>query len=143
KRGKGERGATMVLAAILNPVLAAFAGLAWGTAMVYGANQEGRRAADMAALATASAMPMFNLATSCQVTSSNYVPLPGTPNLPGIPATTVPTTAPPPTTPQTTVPQTTVPQTTVPQTSVPPTSVPETPLTPTPPAIDPGNNPMN
>jgi len=63
-RFRGEQGATMVVAAILIPVLAVFAGLAWGTAMVYGANQEGRRAADMAALATAAAMPTFNVASA-------------------------------------------------------------------------------
>src|SRR6266568_7516787 len=81
-RCHGERGATIVMAAILIPMLAVFAGLAWGTAMVYGANQEGRRAADMAALATAAAMPMFDLNASCKVTSSNYQPLPGTPDIP-------------------------------------------------------------
>src|SRR5947209_2122677 len=109
KRCHGERGATMVMAAILIPVLAVFAGLAWGTAMVYGANQEGRRAADMAALATAAAMPMFNLNASCKVTSSNYQPLPGTPDIP-VPGVTAPST----TVPSTTVPSTTIPSTTVP-----------------------------
>ena len=57
----------MVLAAILVPVIVIFAGLAWGTAMVYGANQEGRRAADLAALATAASLPALNLNASCTV----------------------------------------------------------------------------
>src|ERR1043166_9610992 len=88
KRFRGEQGATMIVAAILIPVLAVFAGLAWGTAMVYGANQEGRRAADLAALASASEFPMFNLSTSCQVTGTNPLTVPST----TIPSTTLPTT---------------------------------------------------
>src|SRR5947199_6574671 len=134
----------MVMAAILIPVLAVFAGLAWGTAMVYGANQEGRRAADMAALATAAAMPTFNLATSCKVTSQNYVPLPGTPNI-QVPGTTIPpTTTTSVTLPPTTVPQTTVPQTTVPQATTTSITVPNpTQLTPVPSPIDPTGNPMD
>jgi hypothetical protein len=140
----------MVLAAILIPVVAAFAGLAWATAMVYGANQEGRRAADFAALATAASLPMFNLSASCQVTGSGTLTLPGTsttttPTLPG--GSTIPTvtTQPPPTTPSTLPGGSTIPPTTLPGGStIPPTTLPAVPAAPTPPLpVDPINNPQN
>jgi hypothetical protein len=74
----------MVMAAILIPIVVVFAGVAWGTAMLYGANQEGRRAADMAALAAAAEIPFVNLDVQCNgasVTTGN--PLPCNPmNLP-------------------------------------------------------------
>jgi len=123
----------MIVAAILIPVLAVFAGLAWGTAMVYGANQEGRRAADLAALASASEFPMFNLSTSCQVTGTNPLTVPST----TIPSTTLPTT------PSTLPGGTTIPPTTLPGgTTVPPTTIPSG-GTSIPPIPDPVNNPQN
>jgi hypothetical protein len=133
----------MVMAAILIPVLAVFAGLAWGTAMVYGANQEGRRAADMAALSSAASFPMFNVSTSCKVTGTDTLTPPTT--LPGgttIPSTTTPTTQPPPTTPTTLPGGTTIPPTTLPGGStIPPTTLPALP--PPPPIVDPVTNPQN
>src|SRR3954453_17942608 len=84
-RFRGEQGATMVMAAILIPVLAVFAGLAWGTAMVYGANQEGRGAADMAALSSAASLPLFNLSVNCKVTGSDTLSTPST-TLPTVPS---------------------------------------------------------
>src|SRR5256885_9519094 len=66
-----------------------------------------------------------SLATSCKVTSQNYVPLPGTPNI-QVPGTTIPpTTTTSVTLPPTTVPQTTVPQTTVPQATTTSITVPD------------------
>src|SRR5438477_1818536 len=59
-----ERGAVMVLTALIMSVLAIFAGGTMAAVTLYGANQEGRRAADLTALAAAASIPTLNL-TAC------------------------------------------------------------------------------
>src|SRR5256885_4478331 len=56
-----ERGAVMVLTALIMSVLAVFAGGTMAAVTLYGANQEGRRAADLDALAAAANLPTANL----------------------------------------------------------------------------------
>jgi len=52
-----EQGAILVTTAVLLTAVAAFAGLALGTAGLYGAAQEGRTAADLSAVAGAASLP--------------------------------------------------------------------------------------
>ena len=65
----------MVLTALFISVLAIFAGGTWAAVTLYGANQEGRRAADLSALAAASNLPTANL-TVCNTDICNPVHLP-------------------------------------------------------------------
>jgi hypothetical protein len=59
-----ERGAVMVLTALFMSVMAIFVGGTLTAVTLYGANQEGRRAADLAALSAAASLPTLNL-TAC------------------------------------------------------------------------------
>src|SRR5688500_3099595 len=61
---RGEAGATLIVAAVLLTAVAAFAGLLLAGGSVYAAAQEGRRAADLAALAAAANLPTLNLGTT-------------------------------------------------------------------------------
>ena len=61
RRCRGQEGATLVTAAVLLTAVAAFAGLLLAGGSVYAAAQEGRRAADLAALAAAANLPTLNL----------------------------------------------------------------------------------
>lgn len=61
RRCRGDDGATLVTAAVLLTAVAAFAGLLLAGGSVYAAAQEGRRAADLAALAAAANLPTLNL----------------------------------------------------------------------------------
>jgi hypothetical protein len=70
-----ERGAVMVLTALIMSVLAIFAGGTMAAVTLYGANQEGRRAADLDALAAAANLPTANL-TTCNTGVCNPVQLP-------------------------------------------------------------------
>jgi hypothetical protein len=69
-----ERGAVMVLTALIMSVLAIFAGGTLAAVTLYGANQEGRRAADLTALAAAASIPTLNL-TACADTDTICNPL--------------------------------------------------------------------
>src|SRR5438067_1377468 len=70
-----ERGAVMVLTALIMSVLAIFAGGTMAAVTLYGANQEGRRAADLDALSAAASLPTANL-TACNTDICNPVHLP-------------------------------------------------------------------
>lgn len=59
-----EQGAILVTTAVLLTAVASFAGLALGTAALYGASQEGRTAADLSALAGASSLPGLAIGSS-------------------------------------------------------------------------------
>lgn len=63
RRRRGDEGATLVTAAVLVTAVAAFAGLLLAGGSVYAAAQEGRRAADLAALAAAANLPTLNLSS--------------------------------------------------------------------------------
>ena len=65
----------MVLTALFISVLAIFAGGTWAAVTLYGANQEGRRAADLAALSAAATLPTANL-TTCNTGVCNPVQVP-------------------------------------------------------------------
>lgn len=69
-----ERGAVMVLTALIMSVLAIFAGGTMAAVTLYGANQEGRRAADLAALSAAASIPTLNL-TACADTDTICNPI--------------------------------------------------------------------
>lgn len=56
-----ERGATAVLVGLLMPVLLALSGVAFGTLSMAGGDRELQRAADSAALATASRLPVVDV----------------------------------------------------------------------------------
>src|SRR5436305_512242 len=60
-RRRDERGSILVTAAVLLVGVATLAGLAVAGGAVYAADQEGRRAADVAALAGAAALPTINV----------------------------------------------------------------------------------
>lgn len=65
RRTRGdEQGAILVTTAVLLTAVAAFAGLALGTAALYGTAQEGRTAADLSAAAGASSMPGLAIGSS-------------------------------------------------------------------------------
>jgi hypothetical protein len=70
-----ERGAVMVLTALIMSVLAIFAGGTMAAVTLYGANQEGRRAADLDALAAAANLPTANLSV-CNTAICNPVQVP-------------------------------------------------------------------
>ena len=65
----------MVLTALIMSVLAIFAGGTMAAVTLYGANQEGRRAADLDALSAAASLPTANL-TACNTDICNPVHLP-------------------------------------------------------------------
>lgn len=64
RRARGdEQGAILVTTAVLLTAVASFAGLALGTAALYGAAQEGRTAADLSAAAGAASLPGLAIGT--------------------------------------------------------------------------------
>jgi hypothetical protein len=85
---RDDAGAILPTAAILLVALAAFAGLTMAGGAVYAAAQEGRKAADLAALGAAANLPTLNLGT----TSANPQGLPSPVQL-DTPLGTVDTTA--------------------------------------------------
>jgi hypothetical protein len=65
RRTRGdEQGAILVTSAVLLTALAAFGGLALGTAALYGTAQEGRTAADLSAAAGAASLPGLAIGTT-------------------------------------------------------------------------------
>src|SRR5437764_15357354 len=60
---RDERGSVLVTTAVLLVAVAALAGLALAGGAVYAADQEGRRASDVAALAGAAALPTIDVGT--------------------------------------------------------------------------------
>jgi len=73
---RDESGAILPTAAIMLVALSAFAGLALAGGSVYAADQDGRKAADFAALAGAANMPTVNLGTTQYDPLHNPVDLP-------------------------------------------------------------------
>lgn len=61
---RDEEGAILITAAILLTAVSAFAGLTLAGGSVYAAAQEGRKAADLAALGAAANLPTLNLGTT-------------------------------------------------------------------------------
>lgn len=80
-----EQGAVLVTTAVLLTAIASFAGLALGTAALYGTAQEGRTAADLSAAAGAAALPGLAIGST---TWSNPLGLP-TPSMLDTPLGTV------------------------------------------------------
>lgn len=64
RRGKGDDGAILPTAALALVALVAFAGLTLAGGSVYAAAQDGRKAADLAALGGAANLPTLNLGTT-------------------------------------------------------------------------------
>jgi hypothetical protein len=78
RRKRSERGATLILTALILPVIVMFAGLGVGGAIVRSASDETQRTADLSALAAAESVPTLGRPTVSG--------LPAIPNTPAIPS---------------------------------------------------------